>query len=94
MVLQKTKGSDNVYFKVELTLTTDIMAEFKHRLFTTVPDELGLGSHLIVLTDIEFWNKNYDELIDWCNLYNVSSMGMTVQCKSEEQVALFVLRWM
>jgi len=83
-----------VLAEVGLILSTDIMAVFKHRLFATVPNELGLGSHLIVLTDIEFWNKNYDELIDWCKLYSVKPAGMTIQFNSEEQVALFILRWM
>ena len=78
---------------MELALADDIMAPFKHRLFTTVPKELELGSNLIVLTDIDFWSNHYDELLDWCQLHDAKPEGMTVKLKNKKQLTLFILKW-
>jgi len=75
-------------------MSEDVMAEYKSSRFVVVDPVLGFGSRTIVLADMYFWAKHHDELIDWCKLYSVKPAGMTVQFNSEEQVALFILRWM
>jgi len=77
-----------------MTNSGDIMADFKHSLFVTVPPELGIGSNLIVLTDVKFWNDHYDELISWCNEQNLKPEGMTITFDNENQSLLFILRWL
>ena len=73
---------------------TDIMHEYKEQKFVIADSKLidMEDSNLIVLSDITYWNDNYDALIDWCEPLGAEVRGMTVTC-SDAVVTAFVLRW-
>jgi hypothetical protein len=49
--------------------------------------------HIIVLSDIAFWNEHYDELREWCATNGSVVRGMTVDVPNKEVLTLFCLRW-
>ena len=48
---------------------------------------------IIMLSDIKFWNDNFDELQTWCDLNGAEQQGMTVNIPSEAVLTAFCLRW-
>lgn len=50
-------------------------------------------SIVVVLTDVEFWNSNYEQLKDWCDDHNCEVVGMTVEVPNHKTLTMFCLRW-
>jgi hypothetical protein len=74
---------------------TDVFSEWKKNKFIAAPSEfVEDGTHLVVLTDIEFWTTNYDELCKWCEEHHCKVAGMTVDIVDDETMTLFHLRWL
>ena len=49
-------------------MSDDIFHSWKNSRFIVADSSLGFeNSVIIVLTDIEYWNDNYEELKDWCD---------------------------
>ena len=48
---------------------------------------------IVMLSDIKFWNDNFDELQTWCDLNGAEQQGMTVNIPSESVLTAFCLRW-
>jgi len=75
-------------------MTTDVLAHWKSSRFILADFELlGAPDLLVVLTDLNFWTRNVDELLDWCDLYGARVKGMTVEFDTKEQLTMFCLRW-
>lgn len=77
---------------------TDIFQSWKDNKFvvSSLPDDEQIQSYggiIIVLTDIEFWNKHYEELKDWCDEHLANQQGMTVTIPNKKVLTLFCLRW-
>ena len=73
---------------------TDIMADFKDRLFTILDNDFDdRFQYLAVLVDIAYWNTNFNKLMDWCNEHECEVLGMTVNIPDEQRAMLFTLRW-
>lgn len=71
----------------------DIFEGWKLSKFVVGPVGMFGCSHVIVLTDIEYWNNNYDELAIWCDDNNCVQQGMTVDIPTDETLTLFCLKW-
>ena len=73
---------------------TDIFQSWKENRFIVADSKLidVDDNNLIVLTNIEYWNENYDELVSWCKEHNAEVRGMTVTC-DDHSLTLFALRW-
>lgn len=54
---------------------------FDHELFT------------VILSDISFWTKNIDTLVEWCKVNGGEIKGMTVDFRTSKELTLFILRW-
>jgi hypothetical protein len=79
---------------VQVDMSIDIFADWKSNRFVLVDFELlGRFKFLVVLTDLNFWTNNTDELLEWCNLYGAKIKGMTVEFDNKEQLTMFCLRW-
>ena len=73
---------------------TDMFAHWKNNRFIVVPHELlDHDESLIVLTDISYWNDNFELLKDWCDENNCEQAGMTVEPSNTHALTLFCLRW-
>jgi len=74
---------------------TDIMHDWKDQRFAFVEESLfpEVPGHIIVLSDIAFWNQHYDELREWCATNGSVVRGMTVDVPNKEVLTLFCLRW-
>lgn len=78
---------------------TDIMQDYKNKRFVVAPNYISHGlsdpvyGHLVVLTDIDFWTKNIDDLIAWCSEHQCMHRGMTVDVPNDVTLTLFCLRW-
>lgn len=74
---------------------TDIMQDWKNRRFAFAQEDLfpDIPGHIVILTDITFWNEHYDELQAWCADNGSLVRGMTVDVPSTEVLTLFCLRW-
>lgn len=78
---------------------TDIMQEFKNRRFVIAPNYISRGldnpvyGHLIVMSDFQYWTKNADAMLAWCNEHGCTIKGMTVEVPTDELLTLFCLRW-
>ena len=70
----------------------DILADWKNKKFVFI-NYIQTDPHLAVLTDVEYWNNNWDELIEWSKTHNCNVQGMTVALPDEKTKFLFVLRW-
>lgn len=82
------------YKKKKQQMNRDILAHWKTNRFVLADFELlGSPDLLVVLTDIKFWTKHADELLDWCDLYGARLAGMTVEFNTKEQLTMFYLRW-
>jgi hypothetical protein len=74
---------------------TDIFEEWKNNRFIVVPDSLTTNDeHLIILTDIAFWNDNSETLDLWCNENNCKIQGMVVVTGNAVAITAFCLRWL
>jgi hypothetical protein len=76
----------------------DIFEDWKSQRFIAAPDTLvgqlpSSCSKLIILTDVSFWNGNYEELKDWCDQNDCTTQGMTVMAKNSHALTTFCLRW-
>lgn len=69
------------------------MQNWKENRFITAGPELGLEENLIILTDISFWYKHYEELKNWCEENDCQQSGMTVVIPTKELLTIFCLRW-
>jgi len=73
---------------------TDIFDKWKNNRFIVVPEELlDHDESLIVLTDVSYWNDNFELLKDWCDENNCEQTGMTVKPNNTHSLTLFCLRW-
>jgi hypothetical protein len=57
-----------------------------------VAESLGLPG-IVVLSSIDFWTDNYEDLIAWCANNNADVQGMTVNIHDEKTLTAFCLRW-
>jgi len=57
-----------------------------------VCESLGVP-FILMLSDIGFWNTNYDALKQWCELNNSKVLGMTVELPDAQTLTAFALRW-
>jgi hypothetical protein len=75
-------------------MSDDVFAEWKNNKFMIVEAALIdiTDANLIILTDIEYWNDNYDALIEWSKEFNAEVRGMTVTC-DDSTLTAFCLRW-
>ena len=49
--------------------------------------------HIVILSDIGYWNDHYDELKIWCDRYGCKVQGMIVEIYNDQIANLFCLRW-
>ena len=49
--------------------------------------------YTVLLSHLEFWVKNIDELQDWLEEYDCVKQGMTVNIPDDDRMVLFALRW-
>ena len=61
--------------------------------FLAAPEYLTDNELLIILTDITFWNDNFDDLQMWCEQNNSAQQGMTVVLPNKAVLTSFYLRW-
>ena len=72
----------------------DIFVDWKKNRFIIAPFEIMHNNdHIVVLTDIAFWSNKSDELISWCNQYNCTMQGMTVNIPTDDLLTVFCLQW-
>jgi hypothetical protein len=76
-----------------MVMNTDILADWKNSRFVLADPALGNAEFTMVLTDLEFWIGNYDDLTNWCLAHGGDVHGMTVDFADEKTLSLFVLRW-
>lgn len=70
------------------------MQAWKERRFIVAEPELGFSDIIVVLTDIEYWSRNLDDLLVWCrSTPGVKNEGMTVVITDPKSLTLFLLRW-
>lgn len=75
-------------------MSQDVFAEWKKQRFISPnPDLVDSAALLVILTDIEFWNNNSDQLYEWCNTNGATVSGMSVEFKTPQDLTLFTLRW-
>jgi len=75
-------------------MNQDVFAEWKKQRFISVdPDLVDSTAILVILTDIEFWTQNSDQLYEWCNTHGAVIIGMGVEFKTKQDLILFTLRW-
>lgn len=72
----------------------DILADWKKNRFIIAPSAIMHEDvHIVVLTDFAFWNSKSDELITWCDQYNCTMQGMTVNIPTDDLLTVFCLQW-
>lgn len=73
---------------------TDIFEDWRKNKFMIVEAALIdiTDANLIILTNIEYWNDNYEALSAWCEEYDAEVRGMTVTC-NDPALTAFCLRW-
>lgn len=70
------------------------MDDWSSRRFFVAPNYLlDEEEILIVLTDINFWAENLEDLINWCKNNQCENKGMTVEVPDQKTLTMFVLRW-
>lgn len=74
---------------------TDLFHDWKNNRFIIAPRELldYNTKGLIILTDVAYWNSNFELLKDWCDENNCEQVGMTVEIHDTHALTLFCLRW-
>lgn len=75
-------------------MSTDVFEDWKNRRFLIADAALIdiTDEKIVILTDIEYWNENYEELKTWCEDYDAEVRGMTVTL-DEQSLTAFCLRW-
>jgi hypothetical protein len=78
-------------------MSEDIFKEWRHQRFVVTHGRV-LGNsdpfeYIIVLSDIEYWHKNWETLGEWCKDNQSEVLGMTVNIPDEETLVMFILRW-
>lgn len=71
----------------------DILHHWKTNKFIVPDTGDPADSLIVVLTDLTYWVKNLDELMDWCDANDSTLQGMTVEFKDERSLTAFTLRW-
>ena len=72
----------------------DILADWKKNRFIVAPSILMHENvHIVVLTDFAYWTDRIDELEVWCNRYNCTIQGMTVNIPTDDLLTVFCLQW-
>jgi F0F1-type ATP synthase epsilon subunit len=73
---------------------TDVFEDWKKNKFIIVDAAMIdiTDANLIILTDVSYWNENYDALKEWCTNYSAEVRGMTVTC-DDPALTAFCLRW-
>ena len=75
-------------------MSDDIMAEFKNSRFVVAPGfMLDPGEHVVILSDIAYWNDHYNELEQWCEQHGAEISGMGLTLPDAHTLTLFTLRW-
>lgn len=74
-----------------MTDTEDILESWKNSKFVMV-DFMDVYC-TVILTDLDYWITNWDDLIEWGNKNNCTVQGMTVTIPDEKTQMLFALRW-
>ena len=72
---------------------SDIFENARDQRFIVAPQILTDNELLIILTDIKFWNDNFDQLQYWCKNNNSQQQGMTVLVPDSQSLTAFCLRW-
>ena len=57
-----------------------------------VSESLGVPI-IVMLSNISFWNRHYEDLISWCANHGADVQGMTVNIHDEKTLTAFCLRW-
>lgn len=74
---------------------TDIFQEWKDTKFLVADSKLcdTMDENLIILTDVEYWNDNYEKLKEWCKEIGDGEVrGMTFTC-NETTLTAFALKF-
>ena len=75
-------------------MSQDVFAEWKtQRFISPDPDLVDSSAWLVILTDLEFWTNNLDQLYEWCNTNGATVSGMAVEFKTKQDLTLFTLKW-
>lgn len=75
-------------------LDSDVFRTWKSSRFIAIDSALvDTLSIVILLTDLEFWSNNINDLLEWCNINGGRVKGMTVEFDDEKHFVLFLLRW-
>jgi hypothetical protein len=72
---------------------TDIFEHWKKNRFVIGPNGMFGEPYFVVFTDIDYWLKHLDEMIEWCKDHNCRQTGMTVDIPNSETLTLFCLKW-
>ena len=74
----------------------DVLAEMKGHKFYLVPEEYleeDVNYTSIILTDVSYWNNNFDELNRWCIINSVDIVGLSLKIYDPKVVMAFILKW-
>lgn len=73
----------------------DVMAKMKGQKYYVVEPELLEENEdpMIILSDMVYWNKNFDELHKWCIENVVEISGMALIFDNPIKVTAFILKW-
>ena len=64
------------------------------RFIVTENDYEDSFDHLILLSDIAYWNSRYEDLVAWCRDNRSEVLGMTiVNIPDDDTLTLFILQW-
>jgi hypothetical protein len=62
--------------------------------FFVVPKVLGFEILMVLLSDFQYWNQHWDELMAWLQDYpQVSQQGMTLDFADPADLTVFLLKW-
>jgi len=89
-------NSDDSQHKYWLKDHYDVLAEMKEHKFYLVPEEYleeDVNYTSIILTDVTYWNNNFDELNRWCIINSVDMVGLSLKIYDPKIVMAFILKW-
>lgn len=62
--------------------------------FFVVPEVLGFEILMVLLSDYQYWNQHWDELMAWLQDHpQVSQQGMTLDFADPADLTVFLLKW-
>jgi hypothetical protein len=64
--------------------------------FYLVPEEYleeDVNYTSIILTDVAYWNNNFDELNRWCIINSVDIVGLSLKIYDPLVLTAFILKW-